>query len=199
MFEPGERFQYSNPAFNGLTLIIEKVSKTKWQEFIKERIFIPSKMDSSKLTDGSYPDSGVAHGYIKEDNLFKENDYGEVPTFCASGNGGLWSSVRDLVSYNLALKNALFLDKKFIKESKTVFRPDNWNSEQDPAIGYSWFISEVDGQKHVGHTGSQGGFISDFVTIPEKEILYVCLCNTPKNTREFRAQVLKILKNNKVL
>ena len=33
VFEPGERFEYSNPAFNGLALIIEQVSGMKWQKF----------------------------------------------------------------------------------------------------------------------------------------------------------------------
>ena len=33
-FQPGERFNYSNPAFNGLALIIEKVTGMKWQDYI---------------------------------------------------------------------------------------------------------------------------------------------------------------------
>ena len=199
LFAPGARFQYSNPAYNGLALIIEKTSNMKWQKFIKERIFIPSKMFDSKITDGAFPQEGVAHGYIIENNTFKENDYGEVPTFCASGNGGVWSSVRDLANYAIALRKALFLNKEIIEESREVFTPKNWSADQPPGIGYSWFISEVDGLKHVGHTGSQGGFICDYVSIPEKELLYVCLCNTPKNTRGFRKEVLKILSDNNVL
>jgi len=54
-FEPGEKFQYSNPAFNGLALIIEKLSKQKWQIFIEDNIFEPAGMTNSKITDGAYP------------------------------------------------------------------------------------------------------------------------------------------------
>ena len=39
LFEPGSQFEYSNPAYNGLALIIEKVSGMKWQQFISENIF----------------------------------------------------------------------------------------------------------------------------------------------------------------
>ncbi|MFC1554081.1 serine hydrolase domain-containing protein [candidate division KSB1 bacterium] len=199
LFAPGERFQYSNPAFNGLALIIEKTSNMKWQKFIEERIFLPSKMLDSKITDGAFPQEGVAHGYIKENDVFRENDYGEVPTFCAAGNGGVWSSVRDLANYELALRKAVFLDEETIEESRKVYAPENWNSEVAPGIGYSWFISELDELKQVGHTGSQGGFRCDYVSIPDKELFYVCLCNTPKDTRRFRDEVLKILADNNLL
>src|SRR5207344_1693813 len=80
-FEPGERFHYSNPAFNGLALVIEKVSGMKWQKFIRERIFKPAGMSSSVITDGAYPSQGVAHGYRIVEGKFQEYDYGEYPTF----------------------------------------------------------------------------------------------------------------------
>ncbi len=199
VFEPGQMFQYSNPAYNGLALIIEQLSGMKWQKFIKEKIFTQSGMPGSRITDGAYPDEGVSHGYILQDGEFRENDYGEVPTFCAAGNGGVWSSVRDLANYELAIRNAVFLDRETIAESREVYRPQNWSSDQEPVIGYSWFIYEVNGMTQVGHTGSQGGFISDYVSFPEKELFYVLLCNTPKKIRDFRAEVLKILTENSLM
>ena len=87
-FNPGERFLYSNPAFNGLALIIENLSKEKWQKFIKERILDPSNMPTTTITDGSHPEEGVAHAYTQIGDMFIENDYNEFPTFCAAGNGG---------------------------------------------------------------------------------------------------------------
>src|SRR5688572_30151777 len=36
-YEPGEKFNYSNPAFNALALIIEKVSGMKWQDYIQKK------------------------------------------------------------------------------------------------------------------------------------------------------------------
>ncbi len=55
-FEPGSRWKYSNPAYNGLALIIEKVSGMKWQTFIENYIFKPSGMKDSKITDGFFPE-----------------------------------------------------------------------------------------------------------------------------------------------
>ncbi|MEI9912726.1 MAG: serine hydrolase domain-containing protein [Bacteroidota bacterium] len=89
-FEPGTKYKYSNPAFNGLALIIEKVTGKKWQDYINDLIFKPAGMKTSTITDGPHPQHGVAHAYIeKKGGGFEELDYGEEPTFAAAGNGGV--------------------------------------------------------------------------------------------------------------
>lgn len=117
-FEPGAQFEYSNPAYNALALIIEQVTSNRWQDFIIERIFQPAQLKDSKITDGPYPESGVAHAYVFDGQQFVEDDYGEEPTFPAAGNGGVWSSVRDLYQYELALQQALFLTASEIETSR---------------------------------------------------------------------------------
>lgn len=198
-FPSGEMFLYSNPAYNGLALIIENLSGVKWQTFIKEKIFTPSKMPTSTITDGPHPAEGVAHAYTQIGDKFIEHDYNEFPTFGAAGNGGIWSSVRELANYELALRKGIFLNQKLIKKSREIFRPDNWNSEIPPGIGHSWFIWKEGDTKYVGHTGHQGGFVCDYVSIPDEEILYVYLSNTVKPIREFRVKVFELLKKYDVL
>ncbi len=184
-FEPGKEFDYSNPAFNGLALIIEKVTKQPWQRFINENIFKPSGMNHSKITDGSYPHEGVAHAYTPVNGVFMEDDYGEYPTFAAAGNGGVWSSILDLAKYEKAHRNAIFLSAKTVEKSRTILIPENWESTEKPDVGYSWFIAEKDhqsndlGVKIISHTGWQGGFRAFYISIPEKDILYVGLFNRP--------------------
>ncbi len=186
-FEPGSKFQYSNPAYNGLALIIEQTSSQKWQDFIKERIFKPAGMVNSTITDGPHPKSGVAHAYVLDNNKYIENDYGEVPTFAASGNGGIWSSVLELAKYEKAIQENLFINEETNKEARTVLSFDNWSDQGPPFIGYSWFIGEKNlfgpdsnlGVNIIYHTGSQGGFRAIFLTIPEKEIFFVALFNRP--------------------
>ncbi|MBS1681856.1 MAG: beta-lactamase family protein [Bacteroidetes bacterium] len=194
LFEPGSRFEYSNPAFNGLALIIEKVTGRKWQEVVSEKIFKPSNMPTSKITDGAYPQQGVSHGYVRSQGKFIEKDYGEEPTFAAAGNGGVWSSVRELAHYELALRNALFLKKDVIEHSRSIMRYTPWLDSLPPYIGYSWFISQTDDHtKIVSHTGTQGGFHADFVSIPEQGFLYVVLSNRSFPREEFRKKILAMV------
>jgi CubicO group peptidase (beta-lactamase class C family) len=203
-FIPGERFEYSNPAYNGLALIIEQLTNQKWQEFVSQRIFEPSGMKATKITDGAYPESGVAHGYILEEGQYVEHDYGEVPTFAAAGNGGVWSSLVELVNYHQALKEHRFLTPELTKESKSVFEPINWSQLEAPHVGYSWFIGEQSlfgtdsfGLEMVYHTGSQGGFRAFYLSIPEEDLLFAGLFNRPiHDMRGLIFEGLKILERH---
>ncbi|MGN6165818.1 MAG: serine hydrolase domain-containing protein [Flavisolibacter sp.] len=193
-FEPGEKWKYSNPAFNGLALIIEKLTKEKWQHYINRLIFKPSGMVHSTITDGAHPEKGVTHGYVlTAAHQFMEKDYGEEPTFCAAGNGGVWSSVEELWKYEQAIEQHIFLDSAWIEKSRTIYPMPNWKDTREPFMGLSWFITGEAENKFIGHTGSQGGFRGDYVWMPNKEIFYVLLCNTPKPIVEIRRAVLDVV------
>ena len=195
LFEPGSHYEYSNPSFNGLALIIEKVTGRKWQEVVKEKIFNPAGMKTSVITDGPFPIKGVSHAYLRTKDGYIEKDYGEEPTFAAAGNGGVWSSIEELAQYELAIRNAKFSDAKTIEDSRTIKKYQNWKSPKPPFIGYSWFIGKTeDGDKMIYHTGTQGGFFGDYVSIPNKGITYIMLCNVSTPQEEKRNKVISILK-----
>lgn len=206
VFSPGERYEYSNPAFNGLALIIEKVSGRKWQQFIAERIFAPAGMGTSTITDGSHPEEGVAHAYELVNGGWTESDYGEFPTFPAAGNGGVWSSLTELTLYGKALRQNLFLGRDLTEESMTICRHDSWAGSEPPFIGYSWFIGEEQvlgepnnfGVRMVYHTGDQGGFRAFYFSIPEKDLLFIGLFNRPPEDLDsiIRAGLSLLRKNN---
>ncbi|MBV6490522.1 MAG: beta-lactamase family protein [Fimbriimonadaceae bacterium] len=189
-FSPGERFEYSNPAFNGLALIIERLTGDKWQRFIQREVFGPAGMASAKITDGPYPERGVAHGYARTANGWQEDDYGEFPTFAAAGNGGIWASVDDLFLYERAIQSGRFLPTEQIALSRTPFRPANWSSESAPQVGMSWFhrTTPTGANSHY-HSGSQGGFRGWHEAIPQRNLTFILLGNAP----EPFAQALKIV------
>ena len=194
-FEPGSRYNYSNPAYNALALIIQQVSGQKWQDFITEKIYRPSGMLTSTITDGAHPDKGVAHAYTKIAGQWREDDYGEEPTFCAAGNGGIWSSVEELAKYELALRNAVFLKSVTIKDSRTVKTFPVWNDAHPADRGWSWQVLKTpEGFMTAEHTGHQGGFAANYVSIPEKGILIVVLYNAPYDVYLFRERAMTFLR-----
>jgi CubicO group peptidase (beta-lactamase class C family) len=192
-FEPGSKYNYSNPAFNGLALIIEQVSGMKWQKFVEENIFKPSGMLASTITDGPYPESGVSHSYVLNGGQWTEDDYGEEPTFPAAGNGGVWSSVEELANYENALWQKKFLKEETINDSRKAKRFNNWDATEDPFIGWSWFVRNVNGFELVYHPGSQGGFLTTYVSIPDEQFFFVILCNTPREYYEMTSTTTWIL------
>ena len=200
VFNSGEQYEYSNPAFNALALIIEQVSEMKWQKFIEERIFKPAEMTTSTITDGPHPESGVSHGYVNVKGEWLEKDYGEEPTFAAAGNGGVWSSVDELILYERAMRNAVFVSKETITESHLVVKPQNWQADYEPFIALSWFIETTKaGDKIVAHTGTQGGFFAHYVSVPAKGILYVVLANRYYERESRYEQVFTALEKHGLL
>ncbi len=197
IFEPGQRYEYSNPAFNALALIVEKVSGQKWQTYVGDSIMRPAGMMLSRVTDGPYPTDSVAHAYQRSKDRWIEDDYGEEPTFAAAGNGGVWSSVEELAKYELALRDSVFLRDSTIRDSRTIKTFPFWVDTRKPFVGWSWFIEKnADGLVTVGHTGDQGGFLCNYVTIPEKKIFFVILCNTRRDVPGFTDKLFSILKEN---
>lgn len=199
-FEPGSNYEYSNPAFNGLALIIEKVAKMKWQDFITQKIFIPSGMTESKITDGPYPDTGVAHGYIKNaSGVWEEYDYGECPTFPAAGNGGVWSSINDLRKYVYAIRHHQFTDEKTIRVSEEPWHPASWAQTNPPYKGlawfrhtsYSWNAASTDKDTVIEHSGSQGGFRTHLLMIPATDVTIIWLTNNEQNISKPVWNILK--------
>lgn len=193
-FEPGSQYNYSNPAFNGLALIVEQVSGMKWQKFVEENIFKPSGMATSTITDGDHPNSGVSHGYVKNGNAWIEDDYGEEPTFCAAGNGGVWSSVEELAAYERAIRKRTFLGDESIVNSRSIKKFPNWTAAYEPFVGWSWHFWMHNQKRLVGHSGSQGGFLANYVYDPASGIFFVILCNAPREPYEMRSSTEFVLR-----
>jgi len=190
---PGERFAYSNPAFNGLALIVEQVSGMKWQAFVRANIFLPAGMTTSTITDGPHPEHGVAHGYNEEAGAWVEADYGEIPTFAAAGNGGVWSSVDELARYEHALQHGVVLKPATVTDARTVKTFANWADPKPPEVGWSWFITQRDQARTIGHTGSQGGFRCSYLTLPEHDVLLIVLSNAPRDVLAFSDEIIRQL------
>ncbi len=103
------------------------------------------------------------------------------------------SSVEELWKYEQAIQQHVFLDSEWTERSRTIYPIQNWKDIRKPFMGLCWFIYGEEKDKFIGHTGSQGGFISDYVWLPGEQIFYVLLCNTPKPIVEIRKAVLNIV------
>ena len=81
----------------------------------------------------------------------------------------------------------VILVNESLDNSRTPLVFENWSGDTNPFLGYGWFVGEQSlfgrdsnlGEKIVYHTGSQGGFRAFYITIPDKDILYVALFNRP--------------------
>ncbi|MCI0490680.1 MAG: beta-lactamase family protein [Blastocatellia bacterium] len=128
LFEPGEKYSYSNSNYNLLAYIIEKVSGLGYGEFLKQNIFDP--LDMRDTAHDGYAGKIIenrASGYAPVGTLGLENaPY--LDWTIKTGNGSLYSTVEDLYKWDRALYTEKVLKKSTLEK---VFK--------EP---YGWFISK---------------------------------------------------------
>lgn len=172
LFEPGLEYSYSNGGYIILAAIIEKVSGKSYNEYIRDNIFIPLKMNSSRGGKDELYVNNQAVGYkiLKDDpvKLFLIN------FSCITGCGNIYSTVEDLYKYNRALFDGKLLRKESLNTMFTAYLDSNY--------GYGWGITERSGQREIIHSGHIDGYYSSFIRYPEADYVLIFLTNNTDNT-----------------
>lgn len=151
-FESGTKFQYSNSGYIILSLIIERVSKITYAEFLKKNIFDPLQMYHTIVYESgtNIPDKAI--GYNKDQQI---DDYSLLTT----GDGGIYATAEDLFKLDKGLiTNQLLSEKSTARLYQTPVLPDGTHSK----YGAGWFIEKTGGHMIAQHTGGLAGFRSLF-------------------------------------
>lgn len=187
-FEPGTAFRYSNTGYLVLAAVIEKICAKPFAQVLQEKILTPLNMSGSGFGSTSLNSRGYWMG--AEEQLY--------PVSNMAGAGGMYSTVEDLQKWEAALHNYQLLSKKttdlaFIKR----FAYSDW----DAWYGYGWMIDEKafsvsSKYKVIYHPGTDLGYYSMFVMIPETETLIILLSNHGDFARyDITELLLKVLKD----
>jgi CubicO group peptidase (beta-lactamase class C family) len=161
-FLPGEKSLYTNTNYMLMALIVERVSKKSFAEFLKSEIFEPLGMKTATVYE--HPKVEVrdpALGYAKEKEKGLYKDIWGPPPFrhesnLVVGDGSVWVSLEDMTRWDDGWRNGKILKPETIKhalvQSKTRDGKDN-----DYAFGW---ILDLDKEKLNGmsHFGAWGGF-----------------------------------------
>ena len=115
-FEVGSKYQYSNSAYVLLGLVVSVVSKRNLDDYIENEIFKKVNMNDSKVNyQGVTQVDNRSYGHILQDNelIFKDQYW------CSAtiGDGGLYSSVKDLKKWLDYLFNIYNEETDFFKSN----------------------------------------------------------------------------------
>jgi CubicO group peptidase (beta-lactamase class C family) len=98
--EPGTRYTYSDDGFATLGQIVEDVTGTPFDRYLRERIFEPLGMADTDLLRSDRIMARLATGYELGSGGAKAVDDGELIT---AGGGAIFSTPRDMARYVAAL------------------------------------------------------------------------------------------------
>src|SRR5690606_5947642 len=146
---PGSAYRYSNGGYALLALVVERASGESFQDFLRNRIFVPLGMDAThaRVDDGpAIPER--AYGYSEIDGHWQRTD--QSTTSAVLGDGGIYSSIDDLARWDAALHDDRLLDDT---SRALAFAPQvEVSGEADvAAYGFGWRV-HGDLRWHSGET-----------------------------------------------
>jgi CubicO group peptidase (beta-lactamase class C family) len=180
IFTPGTKWAYSNSGYVLLGVIAAKVSGMPFGDFLRQRIFAPLKMSNTvAYENGKNEVVHRAYGHNKSGNAWRETD--QSPTSATLGDGGVYSSLDDLVKWDAALRLHTLLSEEEMKPALTPARPTNGTAEEpdgSPAqYGFGWFLNPYRGHARLWHFGETMGFRTAIQRFVEEKLTIIVLSN----------------------
>lgn len=165
-FNPGEKFDYSNSNYILLGLVIEKVSKLSYSEYIEQNIFKPLEMNNSGFENPERIIKEFAQGYCLKNNEMVKSKYRDMSN--AHASGALYSTIEDLYIWDRALYSEKLISKESIEKMFTEFKAN---------YGFGWGIVDVFDHKMIAHSGEIDGFTSNISRFINDDISIIILSN----------------------
>ena len=149
-------FEYNNGAYEVLTIIVEKVSGKKYEDYIKEKVFKKAGMNRTVAFNLNSPvDIDERAFYYHKDSLSKWNKMDGHPLTGLLGAGGIYTSVDDYFNYDNALRNNSIFSKEIhqsIFEKNDSIKADR-SFHRNMSYAMGWFVNDSIAE----HSGSWFG------------------------------------------
>jgi CubicO group peptidase (beta-lactamase class C family) len=171
-FPPGSEYLYSNTGYALAGLIVERVSGRTLNEFTQERLFRPLGMTHTQWRDDFtkvVPNRATAYTFAR--GAF----HTDMPFTNMIGNGGLLSTVGDLMKWNENLDRPTVGGSSYVAAMQT--RMQLTNGKTIPyALGL--IVADRDGVREVSHSGSTAGYQTFLARYPDQRVSVAVWCNT---------------------
>ncbi len=174
---PGERYQYSNMAYDVLGDVIAKVSGKPFEVYMKESILNPLGMRESNFLYEQIKKELRTSPHIWDLELVVSNVYPYNRAHAPSGT--LNSNVIEMIKWAEANLNHGELNGTRIlsEESCNLLWQPSVHLSERTSIGLGWVLSEHRGLSSVSHSGDDLGYSCDFKLILEKNMGIVMASN----------------------
>jgi len=189
-FAPRTSWSYSNSGYVVLGLIVAKLSGKPYGEFLRERIFVPLKMNRTLVYEREKNEvENRAFGHSLENGALKETD--QSSTSATLGDGGIYSNLEDLARWDDALRNHALLSAKETQPALTPVKlndgsephwptqpnDDNLHPGKPVSYGFGWFLDPFNGRQRMWHTGSTVGFRTVIERFLDDHLTIIILAN----------------------
>jgi CubicO group peptidase (beta-lactamase class C family) len=180
-FKPGTAFEYNNSGYVLLALVIERVSKQPYPEFMKTNIFTPLGMNHTYVAGKYQPNENAAEGYRSQDysnnpgsfveGHFKGNSYGST---------GIMTTISDLAKWVVAIQ-VPGKNKNFKKVATRMLRTGKLSNGYEIAYAGGLEKFNYGGNIVFEHFGADDGFKANILYFPGTKLSIIGLANNTTN------------------
>ena len=175
-FPSGTQYSYSNSGYNLAAVIVSRVSGKSFAEFSQERIFAPLGLTrTSWRDDHTRVVKGRAIAYAASGASFRI----EMPFEDVHGNGGLLTTVGDLLKWNENFVTPKVGNGEFLKIQQ---EPGRFNDGKAHTYAMGLVVNDHRGVAQVAHSGSTAGYRAHLTRFPKERLSVAVLCNVSSGT-----------------
>ena len=183
-FPPSTQYRYSNSGYVLLGIIVARVSRMPFPDFLRTRIFTPLGMTASVAhVEGSDTVPHRAYGYSPRGGSFEQTD--QSVTSATLGDGGIYTNVDDMVRWDQALYGTTLVDAATMHLATT---PPPLPAGAETQYGFGWFVDSYRGETRWRHTGETSGFRNAIQRYPARRLTIVILTNRSSGEPEAIAE-----------
>jgi CubicO group peptidase (beta-lactamase class C family) len=189
-FEPGTDRRYSNTGMFLLGVVIEKVTGQSYFDYVRESIYEPAGMTNTGCYEMDKPVPNLAIGYSKEGSGDEPEWTNNIFKHVVKGGpaGGGFSTVEDLLKFDVALRSHRLLDPEYT-EMVWTGKPE-LNS---PDYGFGFGVSGTPENRIVGHAGGFPGINSNLSMFLDTGFTSVVMSNYDMGAHPIASKIEELL------
>jgi CubicO group peptidase (beta-lactamase class C family) len=172
-FQPGESWSYSNCGYMTLGFLVHKVTGRFYGDLLREKIFEPLGMTTTRIISEADIVPNRAAGYRFVDGKLKNQEW-VSPSLNTTADGSLYLTVLDLAKWDAALYTEKLLKKASLD---MMWTPVKLNDGKTAPYGFGWFLGSTNGHRLILHGGAWQGFMTDIERYVDDKLTVIVLAN----------------------
>lgn len=181
------KYGYCNAGFVTAGEVIPAVAGQNWEDFVRQRIFKPLKMNAIALTTEMNVANNKASAHTIYDQRLTKIPYCNIDNLAAAGS--ISASVNDMLKWlQMQLDTGKVADVQVFPKDAimrtwepqlnvTLTKSNPLIKRQFYNYALGWFVADHNGKRVIGHEGGVNGFVSSTGFIPELNAGFVVLTN----------------------
>jgi CubicO group peptidase (beta-lactamase class C family) len=172
LFAPGQGYEYANAGYSLLAAVVEKSTGKDYEAALAELVLEPAGLAETGYSAPRWDAARVAHGYREGEDwgtILGRIEEPGAPFWALRGNGGLHTTLGDMVRWDAALQGNAVLTAA---SRESYFRPrvaEGPGARSHYAFG--WAVEKTPHGTLVQHNGGNGIYVAELLRFVDEGVM----------------------------